>query len=333
MILVTGSTGLVGSHLLYSLSKENKPLRALYRTEEKKKKTLEVFGLYTNKAQELFNKIEWIKADITDITTLDAAFDGIDVVYHCAAYISFKEKDYFKLRNTNIHGSANVVNYAVSHGIKKLCFVSSIAAIGDDPKKKFVDEENEWNGNENNHGYAITKYGAEMEVWRGSQEGLEVVIVNPGVIIGPGFWNDGSGKLFSRVFNGLKYYTNGGSGFVSVQDVVNAMIQLTRSNVKNERFILVSENKTYKDVLLSIADSLGVKRPFKEVKPWKTEVVWRVNSFFSLFGFPKKLSKHSAKSLHTVTLYDSNKIKEKLNFEFTLIDESIKTTAKYYPKK
>lgn len=330
MILVTGGTGLVGSHLLCYLTQKNDEVRAIYRSTESIEKVKKVFTYYPDSAA-LFSKIEWVKADITDVPAMIPAFKGITHVYHCAALISFDPRDYIEMRKVNIHGTAIVVNLATDVGVEKLCFVSSIAAIGDDPKKELADESNEWSGNEKNHGYAITKYGAEMEVWRASQEGVDVVIVNPGVILGSGFWNSGSGKLFSQINKGFRYYSAGVTGFIGVQDVVKSMIQLMNSATKNQRFILVSENKSFQEVLFSIADAFGKKRPSILVKRWQASLFWRWEWLVSKVTSRKvRMSKHSAKSLHSKTHYSSVKIKEELGFEFEKIEHVIVKTAKNY---
>lgn len=320
MILVTGGTGLVGSHLLYHLTQKNDAIRAIYRTKESIAKTKEVFGFYSENNSELFNKIEWMQADITDVPAMIPVFKDISVVYHCAALVSFKAKDYREMRKVNIHGTAIIVNLSIDAGVKKLCYVSSIAAISEKLNKSFIDEENEWNKEDDNSGYAITKYGAEIEVWRASQEGVEVVVVNPGVILGSGFWMSGSSKMFTQVYEGFKYFTNGVTGFVGVKDVVKAMIQLTESTIKNERFILVSENKSFKKVLFSIAASLEKTPPSINIKPWQTAVFWRIEWLLSLFGKTPSISKHGARSLHSKTYYKADKIKERLPFTFDPID-------------
>jgi nucleoside-diphosphate-sugar epimerase len=273
----------------------------------------------------LVSKIEWIKADITDVPSMIPAFIGIDKVYHCAAFISFNPKDYREMRKVNIHGTAIVVNLSIDAKIKKLCFVGSIASVGDSLNGQPITEENEWNKELDNSGYSITKFGPEMEVWRASQEGIEVVIVNPGVVLGSGFWSSGSGKLFSQVFKGFNYYTEGITGFVGVKDVVKSMILLMNSDVKNERFILVSENKTYKDILFLIADAFGKKRPSKKIKPWQTTILWRVSSILSFFTRKEPLlSKYSAKSAHEISKYSSEKIKETISFQFEEVETVIK---------
>ena len=206
MILVTGATGLVGSHLLVQLLQENEAVKALYRSKEQIEKVKNVFAFKNQTV--LFDKINWVKGDITDIPTLEIAFEHVTHVYHCAALISFDPSDEAALRKINIEGTANVVNCCIAFGIKKLCHVSSIAALGS-PKdhEVTINEQSEWNPEELHSDYAITKYGAEMEVWRGQQEGLKVLIVNPGVIFGPCFWNQGSGAFFTTVKKGIPFFT------------------------------------------------------------------------------------------------------------------------------
>lgn len=332
MILVTGGTGLVGSHLLYQLSLENDAITAIHRKSSDLEAVKRVFGYYTDSPDELFAKITWKEADISDVFTLQSIFkDTFKHVYHCAAMVSFNPKDYYKLRNINIKGTANIVNLSIENKVEKFCFVSSVAAIDEKPQQQFVTEENDWNPELKHHGYAITKYGAEMEVWRGSQEGLNVVIVNPGVILGAGFFNSGSGKIISTVANGFKFYTEGITGFIGVEDVVKCMVLLMKSSVTNERFILVSENVSFKTVFHQIADELGVKKPSTKVTKFISEVAWRLAWLqSSLTGKEPLITKHSARSGHHTTLYTSDKVKNTLNFEFEPLKKTIKSVCKQY---
>jgi len=331
MILVTGATGFVGAHLLYQLVETNEHVRAIYRSEKTIEKVTEVFSLYGANAS-LISKIEWFKADITDVPSMIPAFYGVKKVYHCAAFISFNPKDYREMRKVNIHGTAIIVNLSIDAKVNKICFVSSIASIGNSIYGEPSTEENEWNPQDDNSGYSITKFGAEMEVWRASQEGVDVVIVNPGIILGGGFWNAGSGKLFTKIFHGLKFYTEGKTGFVGVKDVVKTMVFLTNSTIKNERFILVSENKSYKEVFFLIADALKKKRPYKRIHRWKMELLWRVSSFLSIItGKEPLLSKYAAKSANSTSLYTSKKVQEILPFKFQTIEAVVKEVSENYP--
>lgn len=335
MILVTGGTGLVGAHLLYRLISDNESVRAIYRTERKLENVKRVFSCYTEDYENLIHNIEWVKADILDIPALNEALNNVDYVYHCAAFVSFEPDKYQQLRRTNIEGTANVVNLCISNNIKKLCYVSSIATIGNPLKADdTITEDTHWNPEDDNSVYAITKYGAEMEVWRGTQEGLDAVIVNPGVILGAGIWRYGSGSLFKKIHNGLKYYTSGSIGLVSVKDVVGIMIQLLQSDIKNEKYILVAENWSYKSFLQTTAEALKVNPPKTLAKPWLLEIGWRLDWLKrKLTGKRRNLTKQLATSLTTKKNYSSAKIIKTLNYKFSPIDKTIREVANLYLKQ
>ncbi len=337
MILVTGGTGLVGSHLLYQLVLQNKSVVAIHRKKGNLSQSFgsvkNVFSYYTDNFEALFSSIIWVEADITDITSLTVAFQNITHVYHCAAMISFGRKDYRKMRKINIEGTANIVNLCIAKQIKKLCFVSSVAAVGKPLIGNQITEDNEWNIAENNSGYAITKYGSENEVWRASQEGVDVVIVNPGVILGGGFWKSGSGKLFDKTYKGFKFYTEGVTGFVSVIDVAKVMTQLMQSSIKNERYLLVSENVSFKTVFFAIADGFKKKRPSVKVNKLMSGIAWRLGWLLSkLNGKEPLITKQSANSSHSHSHYSNTKIKEAIDFQFLSLEETILATCKDYMK-
>lgn len=324
MILVTGGTGLVGSHLLYYLSREHSEIRAIFRRSSDLNGVKKVFHYYGGESDVLFEKIRWIEADLLDIGALEEAFQGITHVYHCAALVSFVTSDYQRMRRVNIEGTTNIVNLCISHRIQKLCYVSSVAAIENRAEGEVTDESDNWTNSAGKSGYAITKYGAEMEVWRASQENIPVVIVNPGVILGSGPWHKGSGTLFSRVDAGLPFYTTGVTGFVDVQDVVGIMISLMESEIQNQRFILVGENLTYRDVLFKIADSLKKRKPSIKINKWMTEFIWRFELLKSKITLsPPLLTKHTARSSISNHPFSSQKVIEALDLEFTRIEDCI----------
>ena len=324
MILVTGATGLVGSHLVLHLLEQDQTVKALFRNENGKQKVKTVFEYYNK--QELFDKIHWCQADILDILSLEVAFQDVNYVYHCAALISFDPKEEENLRKINIEGTQNIVSYCIDFKIKKLCYVSSIAALGDlAPHENIITEECEWNPEMQHSDYAISKYGAEMEVWRAQQEGLDVVVINPGVILGPFFWAEGSGEIYAKVKNGLPFYTKGSTGFISVNDVVKILFLLMESNIVNEKFILISENKTYQEVLFAIAEKLQVKKPKLYAGKLLTSITWRVDWFAStFFGKKRTLTHDLANSLHSKDIYSNEKIIKQLDYKFIEINTYLK---------
>ncbi|RBP34959.1 nucleoside-diphosphate-sugar epimerase [Oceanihabitans sediminis] len=334
MILVTGGTGLVGSHLLFELAKNKQQVRAIYRSEEKLEAVKKVFSYFTEDAETLFHRISWVQTDLLNIPELTSVFEGVTHVYHCAALISFDPSDYHILRKTNIEGTANIVNLSIDNEVEKLCYVSSVATIGHKKDGSLLDEESYWNPEADNSVYSITKYGAEMEVWRGTQEGLDAVIVNPGLILGAGFWNTGSGQLFKRVAGTLPYYTTGTAGYVDVKDVVVAMLQLMESNIKNERFILIAENLSFKDFVTMASKQLKVKIPTKPVKPWMLQIAWRLDWLKSfLTKKPRSLTKQNAASALSATNYNNEKVVKALDYTFIPIEESIASISEQYLKE
>lgn len=335
MILVTGGTGLVGSHLLLDLVRQGRKVRAIHRKSSNLDAVKNVFSytLSSQEADDYFSRIEWMEADITDIPALSKVFEGITHVYHCAAAVTFDPSAYQKLRKSNIEGTANIVNFCIKKKVQKLCYVSSIATFNQSPGQVEITEKSLWNKEENHSMYAITKYGAEMEVWRGTQEGVPAVIVNPGVIIGPGFWNSGSGEIFKRINKGLKFRFPKVTGFVGVWDVVRAMQQLIHSPAQNSQYILVAENLPFDVVLEKAANSLGKPAPGIDLKPWMVFMGWISQKTYSLItGKRRQLTRRDVKSLFEETYYSSDKLRSECNFEFEDVEAAIEKTASAFRK-
>ncbi len=319
MVLVTGGTGLIGSHLLFELTKNGNKVRAIYRTETTKEKVKTVFSYYSNDVNKWFQKIEWVKADICDIPALERAFEDVDYVFHCAALITFDPAQYQDLLKINVEGTENIVNLCLAKKVKKLCYVSSIAALGTDYGNT-VDEGTAWSDSDATV-YGLTKRNAELTVWRASQEGLPVTIVNPGVVLGPGFWKSGSGTFFYYAAKGKRKTLPGGTGFISVHDVVHVIQQLMDSEIKNERFVLVDENATYLDILQRIAKCMDVRPPEKTFGFIEIAIFWRLDWLRAkLFGKRRRLAKNTAKSLYKRGYYSSKKIKDACQIQFEGID-------------
>lgn len=310
MILVTGATGLVGSHLLVQLLEEKEEVKAMFRSEKQIEKVKKVFE-HKNQIC-LFEKINWVKGDITDIPSLEKAFEQVTHVYHCAAVISFEPKEEALIRKVNIEGTSNIVNCCIDFKVKKLCYVSSIAVLGDrKANESDSTEETEWNFEKSHSDYALSKYGAEMEVWRGFQEGLEVVIVNPGVIFGYGFSNLGSDLFIQWVKNRIPFYTNGTIGIVGITDVITVMRMLMKSTISGERFIVVGENCSYKELFYYLATLLNTKPPYICASKIFTAIAWRMDWLWStVTNSKRKLTKSTAASSHANDSYSSEKIEK-----------------------
>ena len=333
MVFVTGGTGFIGAHLLYHLLIKDENIKALRRRESNNDLLIRVFGFYTENIQELINKIDWIEGDLLDICFLEEVLNDVSTIYHSAAIVSFQPGDKDQMIHTNIQGTANLVNIAREKKVKKFCHVSSIAAIGRADNSKTIDEQTRWRASKRNSSYAISKYGAEREVWRGVEEGLNAVIVNPSIVLGPGEVNSGSGKLIATVLKGLKFYTSGINGYVDVRDVVRAMIMLVDSDISGERFVVSAENVFYKDLFEMISRKLGKSPPPYKASRWMGEIVWRFEHVKGkLTGSKPLITKETANTAANIYKYSNKKIVDQLNFQFIPIQQAINDACEYYLK-
>ncbi|MDP2175924.1 MAG: NAD-dependent epimerase/dehydratase family protein [Bacteroidota bacterium] len=330
MVLVTGASGFLGSYVVCALLDRGESVVAMRRSGSDMSEFNDIyqnFSFSKNKNQHAFS---WIEGDILDINFLDQAFLGMDYVFHCAAKVSFNRSDLKSLFKINVEGTANVVNACLKAKVKKLVHVSSTAAIGRSNEEKLIDEETPWTDDENNTVYAQSKHDGELEVWRGIQEGLNAVIVNPSIILGYGDWNSGSANLFKKIFNGFKFYTQGENAFVGVNDVAQIMVKLGYSDIQNERFLLISENRTYKSIFDDMAFFMNKKAPKIEIKPSHLFIFKLILPFYRIFYRNSNLTIESLKTSMKKNLYSHQKIKKAIGFEFQPIRSVIeKATEKY----
>jgi dihydroflavonol-4-reductase len=332
MILITGGTGLLGSHLLFELVQSGKQVRSLKRKSSDTAMVKKVFSYYSDAPELLAGKIEWVDGDLLDFASMEDALDGITEVYHAGAVVSFYPSDHKKMLKVNIEGTANLVNLAIGKKIEKFCYVSSVATLGRADNHGLTTEATFWTPSGKNSTYAISKYGAEREVWRGMEEGLNAVVVNPSVILGPGFWDENSG-LFKLVWQGLKFYTKGINGYVDVKDVVKAMILVMEKNLFNERFIVSSENISYQDLFTMMAGNLGKPMPTVNVPPLLSHIAWRAEVLRSFItGSIPEITKEMATTSIQQYTYSNEKIRKALSFEFLPVSESIRQTCALFKK-
>ncbi len=334
MILVTGGTGLVGSHLLYALVQQNEPVKAIIRNRDKIDQVKKVFAYYSDKSESLINKIDWVDGDLLDLYSLNNAFKDIKKVYHCAAVVSFDGKNKTQIIEANIQGTENVVSLCLTYQIDKFCHVSSIASLGGVVNGGIINEDSKWTSSKTHSVYSESKFKSEMEVWRGIQEGLNAVIVNPSVILGPGFWKSGSGSLFAKAAKGMKYYTSGATGFVDVRDVVKAMIDLMEGDISSERFVLNAENLSYKALFDMIAEAMHTKKPKREATMRLLKVAAFLDLIASKTGIKKReITKDIIRSSISVSKYSNEKIKEAIGIKFIPIEKSIQEMAEKFKEE
>lgn len=332
MIVVTGGTGLVGGNLLWHLLQENDRIIAIRRLKSNLEPLRVIFSFYTNEPDTFLSRIEWKVADVLDENSLLDSFRNAKTVYHCAAVVSLGGGT-DTLLDTNVIGTKNVVDAAIKSGVDKLCFVSSIAACGKASPVEMIDEESCWVEAAHRSTYSRSKYLSEQEVWKGIARGLNAVIVNPGVILGVSGTETGSSQLFSQVRKGLIFYTNGGSGYVDVQDVVIAMMLLTNSQISAQRFVMVAENCSNRDVLNWMADGFGKRRPFIGIGK---NLLWFIGIISEMLGkllrFKPLIDRGTARTATNREYYSSRKIQEAIGFQFTTIEKSISKICKFQTK-
>ncbi len=321
-VFITGGTGFLGAYIIKELVEKGYQVRALRRTPK--------IPFFIPAG--IFEKVEWVSGDLLDIPFLETAIAGSDIVIHSAAKISFSAKDRNEMFQTNVDGTANLVNAALLNNVKRLVHVSSVAALGRTMNGDTVNENKKWEDSKMNTNYAISKYYAEMEIWRAMGEGMNTVIVNPSTILGYGDWNTGSCAIFKNVFNEFPWYTNGVNGFVDVEDVARATVLSMESDIENQRFILNGGNWSFRQLFSTIADGFNKKHPHKEATPFLAEIAWRLEKIkASLTGKSPLLTKESARVAQTRTFFDNSKILQMLNgFQFSPLEKTIGAACNRY---
>ena len=333
MILLSGSTGLLGMHILFDLCQKGHEVRALFRSESRIESVKMLFKFYDpENFDTLWSKIHWFQADIEDEFGLEEAFYDIDLVIHAAAKVSFRNDNFRELVRVNRYGTANMVNLALKHKVKWFGHVSSTAAIGKKPGRENLNlnENAKWLSDVSVSGYALSKHLAEKEVWRGMEEGLQAAIVNPSVIFGPGNWDETSLTIFRAVERGLKFYAPGSNAFVDVRDVSKRLIYLMEQRITDQRYLVAGENMSFQKMTSAISKSLGKKEPSIPVRTWQMGLAWRLASFFSFITRkPTALTKDAAKSAFSFTSYSCDKINQIFPEPFISIDESVELVVRY----
>ena len=321
-IFLTGVTGFIGSYILKNLVEKGYTVRAIRRSNK--------LPFYI--PDEILNKVQWIEGDVLDIVSLTDAMQGADAVIHSAAIVSFSKKERHQMYQVNVEGTANVVNAAIETNIKRFLHISSVAALGRTTKAETVTEQKKWEDNKNNTHYAISKHHAELHVWRGFAEGLEGVIINPSTVLGYGDWHQSSCAIFKNAYKEFPWYTKGVNGFVSVEDVAEAAVQLVLSDITQKKFIVNAENWNFQQLFNTIADGFGKKHPHKLATKALGEIAWRVEKIKEAFtGKKALLTKETAKIAHSKTSFDNSALLKALpRFQFTPLETTIKNSCKKY---
>lgn len=296
MILVTGGSGFLGQHLVRYLSAQGLQVRALYNKTS------------PNKSLKDLPNVTWHQCDLLDVYDVEEALEGITDIYHCAAMVSFNPRERDAMLHFNVESTANLVNHALVQGIRKMVHVSSVAAIGRDGETKAIDEEQEWGESRYNSAYGLSKYLAEMEVWRGMGEGLDAVIANPGIILGPGNWDCGSAQLMKLADKEFPFYTRGITSWVGVDDTVKALVMLMDSDISAERYIISAGNYPYRDIFTMMAKALDRRPPRYKANNFMTGTVWRLSTLRNkITGSNVVITKETATTAGSYSNFDNKK--------------------------
>lgn len=329
MDLVTGSTGIVGAHVLDALLAQGREVRALLRAGTDTAIVRRILRHYHADGDARFQRIQWAEGDLFDVGALHGAMQGTEHVYHCAALVSFDPRDARKLHEVNVQGTANVVDAALETGVRRLCHVSSTATIGAPPDGQAADESLPFMQDRRSSGYAITKAVAELEVHRGIAEGLEAVLVNPCVVIGPGAPGRSSMTMVERIRKGSRFFPQGGNAVVDARDVASAMTRLITEGACGERYLLVGENLPYQRLFTLIAGSNGKPAPTVPLPRWALELGWRAEALRTLFGGRPLITRHTARTGSKDRRYDGSKAEQALGMRFRRAEEAVANVAAF----
>lgn len=321
VIGVTGATGFVGSYIVRELlSHGYQYIKALKRKDSRLDLVSDISG-----------KIDWYEGDILDIPSLEKAFAEVDVIIHAAAIVSFNTTDKHHLRRVNIEGTRNIVNLAIDYNISKLIHMSSVAAIGRSKNIQEITEESKWEEDALNSIYAVSKRHAELEVWRGFAEGLKMTILNPTVILGAGYWENGSAALIPRIIKGLPFYPKGATGFVDVRDVAKAVRKSIGADINGERLILNADNLSYKDLFGKVCRHACQKPPQSTIPDWTHPLFSSFARLSSWITGQKPIVTSTSLRISSQSIqYTNQKAQKLLDLEYRPLDTTIKETTQIY---
>jgi nucleoside-diphosphate-sugar epimerase len=327
MDLVTGATGIVGAHVLLECARKG-PVRAIHRAHGDRSIVERIFRHYGDEGQ--LSRVQWQQADVEDVDALSDAMLGIRYVYHAAAIVSFDPRDATAMHRVNVRGTARVVNTALAQGVERLCHVSSTAAIGAAAAGLLRNEELPWAATKRTSAYAMSKYAAELEVQRGIAEGLDAVIVNPCVVLGPGIPGRSSMTLVERLRKGTKWYPPGSNAVVDARDVAACMVRSIERGGSGERYLLVGENIRYQALFGLMAQAFEQPIPDRAIRPWMLQLGWRLEKVRStLLGSVPLLTAATAHSALIERGYDASKARKELAFEFRSAKDAVENVARF----
>lgn len=311
-ILITGITGYFGSHLAQEFS-------SLGRIHGFKRPSSS-----TDLLKNASFQIEWHEGDISDMDSLLEAMSNIDLVIHAAGLVSFSSRDEERLYQVNRQGTTNVVNAMLSSGVNRLVYISSVAAIGRSPEIDEYDENFKWVDSPINSEYAISKYWAELEVWRAEQEGLEILVVNPAILLGKAAYEKSSAAIYQYVLDGNLFFPKGNLNYIDIRDAAAITRQLVEDDAWGERFILNKESLPYREFFEKVAQVFGVKAPKISISDRLLRFALPILGLLKLIGLSKSpLNRQLAFSAQRKIYYSNSKVQSLLKFNYRGLEETL----------
>jgi len=310
---ITGCNGLVGSYIARKLLDQGEEVSALRREKSS-----------LDQVKDIENDIQWYEGDILDVLSIEKPIEKADFVIHCAGMVSFLPKDFHLMYKVNVEGTANIVNTCLKIGGKKLLYISSVAALGVDAKQDIVDESQKWDNSGMNTKYGLTKFMGEEEVWRGNAEGLDVIVVNPSVVLGRGEWGRSSLALLEFASKSPIFYPEGNINFIDARDLADIIYQLIEGGHFNEKYIVSAGNISFKDMLFKLTAAMGKKPPKFKINAILASLALVGDKFVAMFtSNSQKLSKELIRNGKRKTLFSNKKINDRLGFTFRKLEDTI----------
>lgn len=249
LALVTGGTGFIGSAVCRRLLQEGITVRALHRPQS----SLQALsGL----------PVQFQQGDILQPETLPAALEGVRWVFHAAA-----QSDYWRhpkhVVDTAVAGTRNVLLAAAEAGVERVVLTSSSSALGVPEAGELLDERHEFNLPPGRFPYGYAKRQSELAALEVAGTGIDVVIVNPSIVLGPGDLNLISGSLVIASARGQAFlWVNGGTNIVHIDDVAEGHLAALRAGRTGERYLLGGENFTWEEIFIQLAEIVGRRKPW-----------------------------------------------------------------------
>jgi dihydroflavonol-4-reductase len=316
--LVTGATGYLGVDLVQALLGQGRQVRALARSD-------------AGAARLAATGAEIVRGDVTEPDSLPPAFAGVTRVFHLAGVVGHRARDDERLRAVNVDGARNVLAACRSAGVERVVFTSSVAAMGPAATPGHPRDEGAWmlDGDDGrpDFRYARTKAAGEQVALDAAAGGLEVVVVNPGFVIGPGDVHRVSSWAIEEYLRGnLRFTIDGGLSYVDGRDVVAGHLLAEERGQSGQRYILTNEegNLSHHDFFARVGRVTGTPRRQLHLPKGVLLPLLRAGTAVRL---PLPLDADELASSSRWWFYTAAKARSELGFETRPLDDTIRDTA------